>query len=189
MLGILVEGPTHPYHLHLQLKKRTMSFPHPVSRATLYNLIRFLKENDWVAAATPTRSGNRPEKTVYSLTAAGFKELVRRLYQEITTPGAGDARFIEAVSHVGALGPRRAASALKRRVLRLAVQIEEGEAMLASAHRAGTPRLFVIEAEYVLQMKRSERDWVRSIILQIESGALPWPRLKHKVTHKKAKKK
>ena len=35
------------------------------------------------------------------------------------------------------------------------------------------PRIFLIEAEYALAMRRAELGWVRGILSEIESGTLP----------------
>jgi hypothetical protein len=36
----------------------------------------------------------------------------------------------------------------------------------------GLPRLFLVEGEYAVSMKRAERDWVRRLIGDIEGGRL-----------------
>ena len=38
--------------------------------------------------------------------------------------------------------------------------------------RAGLPRLFIIESEYVLALRQAERDWVARLLVQIEDGSL-----------------
>jgi hypothetical protein len=85
--------------------------------------------------------------------------------------------FLGAVSHLGVLGPERAADALSERAARLAALIAETQRRLdEAAGGEGVPRLFVIEAEYALAMLRAERDWVLGLTEEIGSGSLAWPR-------------
>ncbi len=86
--------------------------------------------------------------------------------------------FLAAVSHLGVLGPERAAHALSERAGRLAALIADDERRLDEALGGGSvPRLFMIEAEYALAMLRAERAWVLAVINDIGSGRLAWPRL------------
>jgi hypothetical protein len=74
------------------------------------------------------------------------------------------------------LGPKRATNALAERAERLAVLIDANQRRLDEALDASNvPRLFVIEAEYVLTMMRAERNWVLTVIADIGSGRLAWP--------------
>jgi hypothetical protein len=82
------------------------------------------------------------------------------------------------VSHLGVLGRKRAADALSERAERLAGLIGEDQRHLDEALAGGDlPRLFVIEAEYLLAMARAERDWVLMVIEEIGSARLAWPSL------------
>jgi hypothetical protein len=84
--------------------------------------------------------------------------------------------FAGAVSHLGVLGPKRAADALAERAERLAALIDADTQRLDEAlSTSNVPRLFVIEAEYALTMMRAERSWVFTVIADIGSGRLAWP--------------
>ena len=43
----------------------------------------------------------------------------------------------------------------------------------ALAHSEGTRRLFLIEAEYALEMRRAEAAWVRCLMAEITNGTFP----------------
>jgi hypothetical protein len=85
--------------------------------------------------------------------------------------------FLGAVSHIGVLGPARAADALAERAERIAVLMDEDHRRLDEALAEGSvPRLFVIEAEYVLTLMQAERDWVPALADEIRDGQLAWPK-------------
>jgi hypothetical protein len=50
------------------------------------------------------------------------------------------------------------------------------EQLMASLLKRGLTRLQVIEIEYALTMSRAELSWVRGMVDDIRSGALPWSR-------------
>jgi|SRR5580700_3100384 DNA-binding PadR family transcriptional regulator len=172
-LGALLERPAHPYQLAAVLAERGV----PVNRGSLYDTVDAMARAGWIEPGPAERSGTRPQRIPYALTETGRAELVRRLDAQIRSPRREFPEFLGAVSHLGVLGPKRAAEALKERAGRLAALIDEDQRRLAEAlEGAAVPRLFVIEAEYALAMARAERDWVLALIEDINCGRLVWSR-------------
>ena len=175
-LGALLERPMHPYQLARVLTGRGV----PVNRGSLYDTVQAMTRAGWVEPQPAERAGGRPQRTPYALTGTGRAELARRLDSQIRTPRREFPEFLGAVSHLGVLGPQRAADALSQRAERLSTLISEDQRQLDEALASGdVPRLFVIEAEYALAMLRAERDWVLAAAGDIDSGRLAWPRPPH----------
>jgi DNA-binding PadR family transcriptional regulator len=172
-LGALLEQPMHPYELAGVLAGRGV----PVNRGSLYDTMAAMTRAGWIEPRPAERQGARPRRIPYALTGAGRAELARRLDSQVRAPRREYPEFLGAVSHLGVLGPQRAADALSERAGRLAALIAENQQRLGEALDSGdVPRLFVIEAEYALAMLRAERDWVLALIEEISSGSLTWPR-------------
>ncbi|MFJ4438252.1 PadR family transcriptional regulator [Streptomyces sp. NPDC088923] len=178
LLGLLLEGDAHPHHLLAALKAGGEARATAAHRGTVYHTVTALAEAGWIAPLGREREGNRPERTVYTLTPEGRAELVRRLDAEIRDPRREFSRFLGAVARLGALGPRGAESALTERATRLGTRIAKDEKRLAEAHAQGVPRLFVIEAEYALTLARAEHDWLHGLVDEIRAGTLAWPTAK-----------
>ncbi len=174
-LGALLERPMHAYQLAGVLAGRGV----PTNRGSLYDTLEAMTRAGLIEPQPAQRDGGRPQRTPYALTAAGQAELARRLDQQIREPRREFPEFLGAVSHLGVLGPERAAEALGERAWRLAAIIAADQLRLEEALAASVPRLFVIEAEYVLSALRAERDWVLAIADDITSGRLAWPRPPH----------
>jgi DNA-binding PadR family transcriptional regulator len=175
-LGALLERPMHAYQLARVLAARGV----PVNRGSLYDTLEAMTRVGWTEPQPAERAGARPQRTPYALTEAGRAELVRRLDAQIRTPCREFPEFLGAVSHLGVLGPQRAAEALAERAGRLAALIAENRLRLDEALASGTvPRLFVIEAEYALTMLRAEEGWVLALAEDVKSGRLAWPRAPH----------
>jgi DNA-binding PadR family transcriptional regulator len=171
-LGALLERPMHPYQLATTLAERGV----PVNRGTVYDTVEALARAGWIEARPAEQAGTRPQRTPYALTEDGRDELVRRLDAQIRTPRREFPEFLGAVSHIGVLGPVRAAEALAERAGRLAVLADEDRRRLDEALAGGSvPRLFVIEAEYALVLMQAERDWVLALADEIRNGELTWP--------------
>jgi DNA-binding PadR family transcriptional regulator len=158
-LGALLERPMHAYQLAGVLAGRGV----PANRGSLYDTMKAMTRAGWIEPRPAQRDGARPQRTPYALTQAGQAELAR----------------VGGVSHIGVLGPDRAAEALTERAGRLAALITGDQRRLDEALAQNAPRLFVIEAEYALAMLRAERDWVLALADDITTGRLAWPRPPH----------
>ncbi|WP_330328301.1 PadR family transcriptional regulator [Streptomyces sp. NBC_00536] len=175
VLGLLLEQPSHPHQMLAELRERSDHHAAAITRGTLYNSVAALAEAGWLASQGQERAGNRPERTVYALTQAGYDELVRRLDSQIRNPEREFSRFLGAVTYLGALGPSGAVAALGERAERLRQRTSADEKRLADALAAGAPRLHVIEAEYALCLARAETAWIDSVIDDVRTGSLTWP--------------
>ncbi len=81
LLGILMDGPQHGYEMRQHLQKRLGQIA-TITGGTLYYTLRKLERRKLVAMKRG-REGNRPERMVYTITAAGrehFQELLRRSF-------------------------------------------------------------------------------------------------------------
>src|SRR5580658_3402723 len=153
-LGALLERPMHPYELARVLAERGV----PVNRGSLYDTLESMTRAGWTEPRPAERAGARLQRIPYALTQAGQAELARRLDAQIRVPRREFPEFLGAVSHLGVLGPERAAGALAERAGRLAALIADHQRRLDEAlGSGGAPRLFVIEAEYALAMLRAEQ--------------------------------
>jgi DNA-binding PadR family transcriptional regulator len=171
-LGALLERPMHPYQLAQVLAGRGV----PANRGSLYDTLEAMTRAGWTEPRPAQRDGTRPQRTPYALTEAGQAELARRLDAQIREPRREFPEFLGAASHLGVLGPGRAAEALTERAGRLTALIAGDQRRLDEALAQNVPRLFVIEAEYALALLRAERAWVSAVTDDITSGRLAWPR-------------
>ncbi|CCB72494.1 MtrY protein (plasmid) [Streptantibioticus cattleyicolor NRRL 8057 = DSM 46488] len=176
VLGLLLEQPMHPHAMATTLRERRMDVAFKVTTGSLYDTVRALVRDGWIEVDGTEQVGGRPARTVYRNTPEGQRQFVAWLDELIREPAHEYPRFLSAVSYLGALGPRRAAQALRERAAALRERVEAGdEAYRAAREEHHTPRLFVIEAEYAQEMARAELRWVVRTAEEIEGGALEWP--------------
>ncbi|MFI7601799.1 PadR family transcriptional regulator [Actinoplanes sp. NPDC049681] len=178
ILGLLLERPMHPYEVLADLRRRSEYQAAAITRGSVYDIVSALAAAGWVSEVARHRAGNRPERTVYDLTAAGRAELVRRLDDQIRHPQREFTPFLGAVAYLGALGPDGAVDALTERARRLGERTAADERRLAEVLADGVPRLYVIEAEYALGVARAELAWIDAVLADIRGGVLAWPEVK-----------
>src|ERR1700743_17588 len=85
VLALLRESPMHPYQMQKLLRDRHKDELLVLKRGSLYHAIHRLERGELIEAVRTARQGKRPERTTYSITPAGKKELVRWLQQMIST--------------------------------------------------------------------------------------------------------
>ncbi|MEV8328312.1 PadR family transcriptional regulator [Kitasatospora sp. NPDC056731] len=176
LLGLLLEQPLHPHAMATTLRERHLDQVFKLTTGSLYDTVRALARDGWIEATDTERVGARPARTVYRHTPQGRQYFTQWLDELIREPSREYPRFLSAVSYLGALGPHRAAQALRERAAALQTRITESEQAHHSATREHhAPRLFVIEAEYAHAMLHAERQWVLRTAEEIEQGTLAWP--------------
>src|SRR5438105_886876 len=75
VLELLREKPMHPYELQQQLRERGLHHVINLKGGSLYSTVDRLAGAGFVEPLEISRSGRRPERTVYMLTDAGRDEL------------------------------------------------------------------------------------------------------------------
>jgi hypothetical protein len=84
--------------------------------------------------------------------------------------------FGATLAFIAMIPPDETAHLLEYRALALEASIASGDTVLRRMAELGLPRVFGVEAEYGLAMQRAELVWVRSVMDEIRSGKLEWPK-------------
>ena len=176
VLNLLWERPMHPYEMRQLMKERGHDRVIKLKGGSLYSTIDRLTAAELIRPLETSRQGRRPERTVYALTDAGRDEHRHWMRELLAVPLPEYPWFGAALAFLGALPPDEVRDLLRRRAALLEAEIAADERILAAtAEEFGLPRLFVVEGEYVLAMRRAELAWVRQIVDDIGKGELAWP--------------
>jgi len=84
LLGLLTEGPKHPYQIEKDVQFRDMRFWTELSMSAIYKLLRKLEDEEYVSCETEVTEENRVRK-IYSITEQGetaFREKLALLLIE-----------------------------------------------------------------------------------------------------------
>jgi DNA-binding PadR family transcriptional regulator len=174
VLSYLTQRPMHPYELSRTLRDngdaRSIKFNH----GSLYMVVQQLARAGFIAEQETTREGQRPERTVYALTAAGRRELRDWLRERIEVPRHEYPGFVAALSLIAALPPGEAVELLVNRSRALAAEREGIRELIDGALGQGVPALFLVEEEYRLALLDAEMAFVKDFVERIEDPASGW---------------
>ncbi|HZX01297.1 PadR family transcriptional regulator [Kribbella sp.] len=176
ILGLLENGPMHPYGIQRLIKQWGKDQVVNVGqRTSLYRMIVRLEDAGLIAAGATERDERYPERTVYNLTTAG-RDVCREWLSEIlTTPRNEFPEFPAGLSFVMLLPPATAGELLGRRRELLTQRIEELRRELASTvDGQPIPRFALLETEYQVALTVAEAEWIDGVLDELRSGTLTW---------------
>jgi DNA-binding PadR family transcriptional regulator len=173
VLAVLAPGqPMHPYEMARVLVRTGKEHDMRIKWGSFYTVVQNLERHALIQATGRDRDGRRPERTIYAITDAGRAELRDWARELVAVPEAEESRFEAGLSVLGVLPPDEATELLGRRLRRLGADIAaRGQALQQARHQVA--RIFLVEAEYALAMRRAEAAWVRSLLVELTDGTLP----------------
>jgi DNA-binding PadR family transcriptional regulator len=172
VMNLLAEHPMHPYEMKSKMKERGHDQVIRLKGGSIYDTVVRLEEGGFIKSQAPSREGRRPERTVYAITDAGREEIMAWLRELLAQPVNEYPQFGAALAFFAALDKNEVVRLLKVRIALLDGQAAGDEKQLKTFMDMGLPRLFLVEGDYAVAMKRAERDWVRQLIDDIEGGRL-----------------
>lgn len=174
VLITLFDGPQHPYDVARTLKFRQHDRSMRLNFGSLYAVVNSLAERDLIDVVDTHREGNRPERTVYAINDAGRGEALDWLAELLGQPVQEYPRFEAALTLIAALDPAEATELLAGRLAALEQQLAmDVTGMEAARAEFGLPRLFLLEAEYDVAVRRAEVEFVRALVAQLRDGSFP----------------
>ena len=172
VLATLWQKPMHPYEIAQTLRRQGKDASTKINYGSLYTVVQSLEKYEYVEVTDVERQGNRPERTVYGITAAGRQEMTEWMSDLVAFPAKEYPIFETALSLLGVLHPDEVMPLLEQRLDALEVQIASGRGALEKLYET-LPRLFLVENEYQLHMVEAEAAWVRGFLDELREGTLP----------------
>jgi DNA-binding PadR family transcriptional regulator len=172
VMNLLMEHPMHPYEMKSKMKERGHDQVIRLKGGSIYDTVERLEQGGFIQAQETSREGRRPERTVYAITEMGRDEITAWLRELLAQPANEYPQFAAALAFFAGLDKDEVVRLLRLRTALLEGQIAGDEKSLKSFMEMGLPRLFLVEGEYALAMKRAEVEWVRRLIVDIEGGKL-----------------
>src|SRR5215469_18296655 len=139
VMSYLSQRPMHPYELGRTLREhgdaRSIKFNH----GSLYMVVGQLARAGFITELETSRAGQRPERTVYALTAAGRAEFRDWLAELVAEPQHEYPHFVAALSLIAALPPDEVVHLLSQRLDRLRHARAEIRGLIDSTLDQGVP--------------------------------------------------
>jgi DNA-binding PadR family transcriptional regulator len=160
----------HPYEMKTTMKQRGHDEVIKLKGASIYDTVERLERGGFIQSQETSREGRRPERTVYALTDPGRDELQTWMREIVSEPAREFPEFAAALAFIAGLDKAEAIALLQRRVLTQEAQLAAATTKLQGTLEAGIPRLFTLEGEYLVAVRRAEIDWVRQVLADIQRG-------------------
>lgn len=174
VLALLYESPMHPYRMQQLIKERGKNEVINVrQRASLYQTIDRLLRAELITIQETTREEKRPERTIYAITEHGRSTLRTWMHELLSTPVQEFPVFPAILAYLPLMTPEDALAHLDQRAHTLETEVGRLDAQRRS-YAGTTPRVFLIEIEYLHTMLHTELRWVRSIVDDLRGGSLTW---------------
>jgi DNA-binding PadR family transcriptional regulator len=172
LLNLLMERPMYPYEMASTLRTRGKDQAIKVNWGSLYTIVQNLEKYGFIEAMEVVREGKQPERTTYRITEAGRAELLDWIRELLSIPEREYSRFEAALGEGAIVPPDQLAALLRQRLDTLDAANAQQETELKTL-QTQIPRLFMIESEYYLALRRAEADWVRGLLKEFTDGTFP----------------
>jgi DNA-binding PadR family transcriptional regulator len=172
LLNLLMQRPMYPYEMATTLRHRGKDEAIKINWGSLYTIVQNLEKYGFIEAVEVAREGRQPERTTYQITEAGRAELMEWLRELLGVPEREYTRFEAALGESAILPPDDLAGLLRQRLDTLDAANAQQQAELGTVE-IQIPRLFMIESEYYLAMRRAEAAWVRALLAEFTDGTFP----------------
>ena len=174
ILGLLEDGPLHPYGMQQLIKRwHKDEVVNVGQRATLYKVINRLSDAGLIKPSGVTRDHLYPERTSYELTDAGRAMRQQWMAEVLSTPRNEFPEFPAGLSFIPLLTPESAHELLTARRQHLAQRLSERDALIASAGFP-LPRATMLETEYLHATTEAEIRWLDSVLTGLDDGSISW---------------
>jgi DNA-binding PadR family transcriptional regulator len=170
VLSCLWERPMYPYEITTTLRERGKEDSIRLNFGSLYAVMKSLEKHGFIEEARFEREGNRPERTVYEITAAGRVETTDWLRELLETPAKEYPSIEAGLSLMAILPPHEVAVLLRSRAEQLTADLDERSRMAESPELAGLPEIFTVEFDFKLALLRAERDFIAAFADRLDKG-------------------
>lgn len=189
VLSVLLEEPLHPYEILTRLAKRRDDRLVRLSPGAVYHAVEKLRGQGFIAEAGSQRCGNRPERTMYTVTDEGRHAHAQRAEELLVERPREYPAFPVGLALIHDLDHGDAADCLRRRRDALAAETADLRARLEGVVAAGLPRRFVLDGFHEIHQAEAEVEWLTATLADLDSGALSWtdqPALPFQAVHEAA---
>lgn len=165
--------PVHGYFLRRELMTWHIDEWANIQPGSIYNALRSLKNDGYLAENGTESAGNRPERTTYRITEAGKGELLRMLRDSLWTVHVFDTKPVMVLtSFMYALTREEVLAGLEHRVTEIDTRVASNTYRIGDvANSTSTPSYVREIFELATARLRAEQQWAREVSERIRSGS------------------
>lgn len=174
VLSLLGQRPMHPYEMYSVMLGRHEDALVKVRPGSLYHAVERLERDGLVKSLGTDRPTGRPERTVYELTPEGHDALLDWVRSGLRQWQAEYPQFPLALALANNLPADAVVELLGEYLQSLDEEVAEMQAAVVEVKRRNLPESLWIENDYLLAVRRAERQWIATTVERLKTGDLPW---------------
>ena len=163
VMAELTTGPKHPYDMARRFRQTGKDRHIKYNHGSLYMVVEQLAKAGFIAKQKAVRDSQRPERTVYALTADGRREVDEWMRELVAQPHREYPIFLVALSLLALIPPGETVDLLGQRLTALAEEAEEIRNTVRSATEQDVPWIFLVEEEYRLATLKTEQRFIKDL--------------------------
>jgi DNA-binding PadR family transcriptional regulator len=175
VLALLAERDMHAYEMYQLMLERKEDKVVRVSPGSVYRTVERFAADGLIDEVAVERQGNRPERTVYSITGAGRVAMRETIAAMLRRHVNEFPEFPVAIGEAHNLPAGEVAELLGERLESVRAVIDVIDGSLARVAERGLPAAYVLDLPYSRVLLAAEAGWLEQTIHDLGSGALAWP--------------
>lgn len=174
VLGLVAERPMHPYEMVQTTLARREHRVAKFRAGTLYHAVDRLLGSGLIEVHEVKQEGNRPERTVYTVTEAGLQALESSLERILERHPLEYPELHFALSEAHNLPRQRVVELLTERVSAMRVDRDAVQEMFDTAHADGVPEMFYLDLGCRAATLTTQIEWTERLIDRLAADRLDW---------------
>ncbi len=174
VLGLVGERPMHPYEMvqtTLERKEDRLARFRP---GTLYHAVDRLAADGLIEVHEIQREGNRPERTVYTITEAGTEALAEALELILGRHPVEYPELYLALAESHSLPRSRVIELLSARLDAMRTDLDDCVDALEIVRAQGKPEMFFLDGGCRVATLRAQIEWVEDLLIRLREGTIEW---------------
>lgn len=164
----------HPYEMQQTFRLRFTDRVVKIKAGSLYHTVERLEKIGLIEIAETSRSGRRPERTIYQLTDTGRAVYSDQVTELLSTVAEEYPSFPLALTLGDDLGKDEMLGSLRIRQEELELLLASEKHSIERVMAMPLPDRYWLDLRYTLAIRTAELEFVKKLIADIESGKVPW---------------
>ncbi|MXP23181.1 PadR family transcriptional regulator [Gordonia sp. HNM0687] len=174
VLGLVAERPMHPYEMFQTTIERREDRLVKFRPGTLYHTVDRLAGKELIEVHDVEREGNRPERTIYRITAGGRAALARSLEELLAGHPTEYPQLYLALSEAHGLPRARVIELLATRLTQMRAELQTLRAGAADADAAGKAEMFYLDIGCRITTLVAQIGWLDDLVKRLTTHTIAW---------------
>lgn len=168
LLGIIAKEPINPYGIIKKLDLMNTKFWFYIGNSTVYITLKNLEKSNYIIGVRE-KSGNMPDKTVYSITDLGLQKLKDTIRQICTRLDYDTTLFSIAVNFINIFEKTERKTILLERLNYLQHYYEGIEKEIVNLYEKNIPLYAISNTKRMMEIVKAEISGLKEILNNVEN--------------------